>query len=93
MGKSLEEVLTGLTGQQIRAIVLKGWDALGGRDNGENGVRRLLAGELRFTVEEIVRQQPAAPPPLVGTLVKKIVVKPYQAKSIAEAIKLQNIAV
>lgn len=91
MGKSLEEVLAELTGQQIRAIVLKVWSALGGRDNfGDVNVRRLLAGELRLmieeTVEEIVPQQPVAKPPLIGTVVKTLHLNPYKAKWAENAI-------
>lgn len=55
---------------------------------GTDIARAVLRGERKLTVEEIVRQQPPAKPSLVGTLVKKLVVKPYKAKSLAEAIKL-----
>jgi hypothetical protein len=55
---------------------------------GVDVARAVLRDERKLTVEEIVRQQPPANPPLVGTLIKKLVVKPYKAESLAKAIEL-----
>lgn len=54
---------------------------------GTDVARSVLRGERKLTVEEIVRQQPTAPLPFFGTFVKKVVVPPYKAESIAKAIE------
>lgn len=55
---------------------------------GTDIARAVLRGERKLTVEDIVKQQPAPKPLLVGTVVKTLRLAPYQVKSLAEAIKL-----
>lgn len=55
---------------------------------GTDVARAVLRGERKLTVEPVAQQRPASKPPLVGTVVKELRLDPYQAKSIAEAIKL-----
>ncbi|GEM_PF-3191771 len=55
---------------------------------GTEVARAVFRGEKKITVQDIVRQQPPPKPPLVGTVVKTITLKPYNVKSVAEAIKL-----
>ncbi len=55
---------------------------------GTEVARAVLRGDKKLTVENIAPQQSVTPPPLVGTVVKTITLKPYNAKSVAEAIKL-----
>ncbi len=55
---------------------------------GEEIARAVLRGDKKITVEDVVRQQPPTKPPLIGTVVTTLTLKPYSAKSVAEAIKL-----
>lgn len=55
---------------------------------GSEIARAVFRGERKLTVEEIVRQQPASPPPLVGRVVKTIIVPAYSAADFAEAVRL-----
>lgn len=55
---------------------------------GTDTARAVLRGERKLTVEEIVRQQPAPKPPLVGNFVKTLQLNPYKVKSVKDAIKL-----
>lgn len=87
MRKTLEQYLAGLTGEQMSAAMLKFWAQAGGMETGAETLEQWRAGQLRIRFELVARQQPAITP-LVGTLVKKLVIKPYRAKSIAHAIKL-----
>lgn len=52
--------------------------------------RAVLRGERKLIVEAVAVQksEPPSKPALVGTLVKTLVLKPYKAKSVADAIKL-----
>ena len=51
------------------------------------GERKLIAGPGP-TVEDIISQIPSSLPPLVGTLINTLRLKPNKLKSVAEAIKL-----
>ncbi len=55
---------------------------------GTDVARAVLRGERKLMVEQVVRQQPAAKPPLVGTLVKTLHLKSNKVKSIKDGIKL-----
>lgn len=87
MDVTIEEYLAGLTGEQMRGLALKVWADAGGKATGNKMLERYRAGQLHMQFEEIVRQQSAQPPPLVGTVVKTLHLSPYEATSFAEAIK------
>ena len=59
---------------QIEALI----NAVGG----DEVARAVLRGERKLTIEQIVRQQPTAKPPLVGILVKTLHLNPYKVESI-----------
>lgn len=89
MGKTIEQYLAGLTGEQMRAAVLKFWAQAGGQETGVETLERWRAGQLSIRFEEINAQQAApARQPLVGTVVKVLHLNPYKAKDFAAAVRL-----
>lgn len=58
---------------------------------GVDAARETLRGERKLTNEKVMRpSHPAALPPLVGTVVKTLRLKPNKVSSVAEAIQLGN---
>ncbi|MEK7508568.1 MAG: hypothetical protein AAB568_01795 [Patescibacteria group bacterium] len=56
MGKSYEEVLDEMTVKQFKAFQMKVWATLGGRETGEVGMKRLMSGQARLMLEDIVQK-------------------------------------
>lgn len=81
MVKTFEQALSKLTGEQMLSLASQAWIALGGAETGEENIQRLLAGELRFNFEK-----PVELPELLGTEHKRLLLKPYQAASVAKAV-------
>jgi len=64
-----------LTREETKALLNK----IGGTEV----TRKVLRGKKKIIVQDIARQQP----PLVGTIVKTLTLKPFRAESVADAIR------
>lgn len=57
MSKSYEDVRDEMTVKQFNAFQMKVWAALGGRETGEVGMKRLMSGKARLVLEDVVKSE------------------------------------
>lgn len=90
MEKTLEQYLSGLTGEQMRAAALKFWAQAGGTETGAETLERWRAGQLKIKFEPLASAEPPTKPPLTGRVVKTITIPDYKVSDFAEAVQLGN---